>query len=253
MLSFYGLIGRSSSGISSGFVEFSAGINQSLIIPSGVSRVRVHLIGGGGAANAIGSTNGGSSTFSAAGVSVIASGGYLGDGGSTSGNGGSVNAVAGVVGQGVGGIGGRYATPDGQNGTIGVDVGLGMGGGGGGMGYYIQCICGAQGAYGYGGQVGLNPSSNGGGQYDYLGGAGGGYGSGQTLPIYGSNGGAGQQFRAGGSGISAGGGGGYAMFYVNVSPSTTYTSAITVGAGGTTNIYGSAQSGYCRVEWGTGI
>jgi len=62
MLSFYGLIGGSSSGISYGFVEFTTvGSNQTItsgMIPAGVTRVRVHLIGGGGGNFSDGGSNG---------------------------------------------------------------------------------------------------------------------------------------------------------------------------------------------------
>jgi len=236
--------------IASGFVEFTTvGTNQSItsgMIPAGVTRVRVHLIGGGGGAGS--GTNGGSSAFSAGGVSVIASGGGatgqpFGSSPQTGGSGGGVSAVAGVVGSAVGGNGGDYNTnADGSQGGIGIDVGIGMGGGGGGGGYRIIC-CGTTNYIGTGGQVGLNPSI---GPYG-KGGAGGGYGSGQSLPVYGSLGGAGSDGTA--FNLGGGGGGGYAMFYANINGATTYTNAVTIGNKGSTN----SQSGYCRIQWGSGI
>lgn len=226
-----------------GFVEFTTvGTNQSItsaMIPAGVTRVRVHLIGGGGGSG----ENGGNSAFSAAGVSVMAGGGGTGNANVKGGNGGSIAAVSGVIGVAYGGSGGNAGSgvysAAGVQGGIGIDVGVAMGGGGGGYSEYYICSCyGVTLTQGGGGQVGLlGPSFA-----DFSGGAGGGYNSGQTLPIYGNKGGAGV------SGIPAGGGGAYAMFYAPIIGATTYANAITIGNAGS-----GAQSGYCRIEWGSGI
>jgi hypothetical protein len=246
MLSFYGLNGRASSGISSGFVEFTTvGTNQSItssMIPAGVTRVRVHLIGAGGGESF---SNGGSSAFSAASVSVLATGGYGGQGDNgAGGSGGSVTGVAGIVGTGNGGSG--TAGNNGGNGGFGIDVGIGMGGGGGGSGFYHRDLCASSyGVDGGGGQVGINgPSIN-----AYNGGAGGGWSKpGTSLVLYSNYGGAGVN----GWGEAAGGGGAYAMFYANLIGATTYTNAISIGSGGT-GYQNNGQNGYCRIEWGPEI
>jgi len=252
MLSFYGLAGRASSGISSGFVEFTTvGTNQSIttaMIPAGVTRVRVHLIGGGGGNANYGGVNGGNSAFSAAGVSVMAGGGGQGNDNSSGGVGGSIAAVSGVIGAASGGTTG--ITQGGGQGGIGIDVGIAMGGGGGGYGEYYTCSCFGGGySTGGGGQVGLlGPSTD--TFIDYPGGAGGGYNTGQTLPIYGDKGGAGVSGINGNYGQKAGGGGGaYAMFYAPIQGATNYTNAITIGNSGGVG----AGSGYCRIQWGSGI
>jgi hypothetical protein len=246
--------------IAAGFVEFYnslyTGASQTVSInntniPSGVTRVRVHLIGAGGLSDSSGGTDGGSSTFSAAGVSVIATGGYTGKNTPNwgyGGAGGSVSRVAGVVGAGTGGAGGNpFGTSSGGNGSIGIEGGgIGMGGGGGEAGYIGCCTQPSDPASGTGG-VGLLPGYG-------RGGNGGGYGSGQTLPAYSSNGG---QVVGGPGGNAGGGAGAYAMFYAPLIGATTYTNAITLG-GQTpgldpTRTYLVNSAGYCRIEWGPGI
>jgi hypothetical protein len=134
-----------SGSLTNGFVEFFAtGSAQSITtdkIPSIVTRVRVHLIGAGGDMSdyfsARAGINGAASSFSAAGVSVITTGGtggaYNYNTTASGGSGGSVSAVSGIVGQGTGGAGGNEGNGStGLQGTQGIDVGVGMGGGGGG-------------------------------------------------------------------------------------------------------------------------
>jgi len=260
-----GLFKPSAAVITDGFVEFTATGTQSItdsMIPSGVTRVRVHLIGAGGdqynLTTGVAGQNGGFSSFSAAGVSVMAGGGggafiFLGTGSySRGGTGGSVAAVSGVLGAGTGGSGGYRGNGDvGIKGTIGIDVGLGMGGGGGGEGgEYTSSCCPPIPYQGSAGNVGIQPAIT---TRYFAGGAGGGYGSGQTLPIYTK----GKGSDGTDSGLSGGGGGGaYAMFYAPVSGATTYTNAIVVGLAPNVNGLSAPQiatNGYCRIEWGPGI
>jgi hypothetical protein len=234
--------------IPSGFVEFTtAGTNQTItssMIPAGVTRVRVHLIGAGG-----GSTNGGFSSFSAADVSVLAGGGFAGTAYNGSGGGGSVSGVAGVVGTGTGGAGVPHGGVNGNNGGYSLDVGAGIGGGSGAAGYMNICNCpdiiNKQNDY-YPGGNGASGKQLGSSQNGYTGGAGGAASVNDQIPIYGSLYGAGGN-NADTSVIVGGGAGAYAWFYAPVAGATTYANAITVGAGN------NAQGGYCRIEWGPGI
>ena len=234
--------------IAAGFVEYTtAGLFSitTLTIPSGVTRVRVHLIGSGGVAaySAAGyPANGNSSTFSAAGVSVIATGGTA-SGGYSGSNGGSVSAVAGVVGQGIGATNPGTGNTVGNNGTMGIDVGIGIGGGSGGWGTeYVS----TGGLGGVGMEAGATFSPVG-----VAGGNGGGYNSTETLPIYGLKGGWAGVIQSGGYYANEGGaGGGYAMFYAPLIGGTAYANAIGVGSMARTNPLGRPCTGYCRIEWG---
>jgi len=253
-----GFIGAS-SGVS--FVEFTtAGTNQSItsaMIPAGVTRVRVHVVGAGGFKQ-----NGGSSSFSANGVSVIATGGVWAGPASLSSSGGSGGGVSGTAGYAVsvsGGAGG-YAY-DGEPGARGVATyGVSMGGGGGGGFNTDFCGCYGRSYSHYGGGGGAGPDQGIPGPfYGYpapdptggtIGGNGGGYGVGDAIPLAGHGKGVvgdqvGNLYPVGG-----GGAGGYAYFTMNLSGATTYTNAITVGDcldGGLIN------RGYVRIEWGSSI
>jgi hypothetical protein len=132
------------AGLADGFIEFTTiGTNQTItssMIPFGVTRVRVHLIGAGGGYS--GAFNGGASTFSAAGVSVMASGGNVGAffPTFTGGAGGGISAVAGIISAASGGTGGLDPFGDpGDQGGLGTAIGVAMGGGGGGCGFDDNC------------------------------------------------------------------------------------------------------------------
>jgi hypothetical protein len=239
-----------------GFVEFTtAGVNQAItssMIPSGVIKVRVHLIGaGGGWQN---SNSGGSSAFSVNSTSVIATGGlasFQGNGtmNGWGGNGGSISAVSGVIAGAARGMGaytaGNSGNSNGTSGGYNASLGVSMGGGGGGSSFQQLDESGWFVLPGAGGSAGTNSLRQ--GQYSF-GGSGGG--DGQTIPFttYSNFGGAGSD---GVSFVNNGGGGGagaYAIFLADLNGATNYPNAITVGAAGN-----GAQGGYCRIEWGPSI
>ena len=239
-----------------GFVEFTTPGTYSITtgtIPAAVTRVRVHVVGAGGF-----TSNGGSSSFSANGVSVIATGGNasIGDNG---GVGGSVSGTAGYAVATSGGATG-YAYDGNQGGRNVAAYGVSMGGGSGGgyTGDYCSCYGRTSEYYGGGGSSGTDVGIGGpfyGSQYNVpdggrLGGNGGGYGTGDTIPYpYHGRGSSGDN--VGGSyPIAGGGGGGYAYFKMNLNGATAYANAITVGnCAGAGNI----NLGYVRIEWGPTI
>jgi hypothetical protein len=246
------IVRSTSAAVLSGFVEFTTPGTQSItaaMIPSGITRIRVHVVGGGAGAT----TNGGLSSFNANGVSVMCSGGNKSTTTGIGGIGGGVTGTAGYATVTSGGQGGGDAFVNGGTGSQGprnvTTYGASMGGGGGGGQFSEFCSCyGTSVAGGGGGGAGRTAGGLGAyfGHFDFrsntMGGAGGGYGV-DTVPVL-VNYGSGANGATNGDG---GGGGGYAYFTMTISAATLYSNAVVVGSstGG--------QPGYVRIEWGPSI
>lgn len=200
---------------------YVSGQTYSWTIPDGVYRVRITLIGGGGAG-----TDGEATVCSIGGVVIAAGGGLNG----SVGTGGTVNAVVGYVGQGNGGA--ALVNGTGSNG--------GWGGGGGNSQYYGRHVDKCGGGCGIGGGGAATMSSGGTGTF------GTGARSHWDDDGYYMYPGSGYGF-----GSMGGGGAACAQYYVNVVPGTVYTNSITVGATGT-GYYDPVPPGLglVRIEWG---
>jgi hypothetical protein len=213
----------SAGGLGGGIKFFESAGTQTWTVPTGVTSVKVTVIGAGGT-NA---GNGGASTSSIGGITVTAGGGLA------VGTGGSVAAVSSVgLGAGTGGV---YAIAESRAATKGTGSNGGYGGGGGGqIGIYYSCN-----TYYY--YVSGGSSIGGGGVEGVMFYGGSPLGS-LNLPPSVGYGGSPTSGRFG-AGVSGGGGGGYAVYTVGVIPAASYS--ITVGAGGS----GGGGTGLIVVEW----